>query len=295
MTNTSRDATSEKRPKVGIVLGGGGLKSLAAVALFEFLNDARIDIDLLIGCSGGSIMAALRGAGYNSAQIRDFITQVSEKELSRNIDYRSLASIARLPFGRFNKSCGILKADPIRRIYRRIFGDLRLENLQPKTILQVTDYQTGEGHILTSGLVADAVYASGAMFPILPPICIEGKWYIDGGYSSNVPIMEAIKHNMDVIIAVVLQEHLSPDPQGFLECFFTVQKTLTRALVRSQISLSVELHHHEIVIINVPFDKYIQVWDVNEVPEILNAGRSAVDQNKDEILSVIRSFQKGKK
>jgi NTE family protein len=156
----------------------------------------------------------------------------------------------------------------------------------------VTDCQTGEGLILTTGLVADTVYASGAMFPILPPICIEGKWFIDGGYSSNVPIMEAVKYNMDVIIALVLQEQIAQDPQGFFECFFTVQKTSTRALVRSQISLSVDLHHHEIVIINVPFEKYIQVWDVNEVPAILNAGRRAVDQKKDEILSVIRSFQK---
>jgi NTE family protein len=113
---------------------------------------------------------------------------------------------------------------------------------------------------------------------------------MDGGYSSNVPVMEAVKHNMDVIIALVLQEDLAQNPQGFLECFFTVQKTLTRALVRSQISLSVELHHHEIVIVNVPFEKYVQVWDVNEVPSILDAGRKAVDQQKDEILSVIRSF-----
>ena len=208
MNATSGNAAPENRPKVGVVVGGGGLKSLAAVALFEFLNEAKIDIDLLIGCSGGSIIAGLKGAGYSSAQMRDLITQVSNKELSKNIDYRSLASIARLPFGRFDKSCGVLKADPIRRIYGRIFKDLRLEDLQPKTIMQVTDCQTGEGHILTTGLVADAVYASGAMFPILPPICIEGRWFIDGGYSSNVPIMEAIKHNMDVIIAVVLQEQL---------------------------------------------------------------------------------------
>lgn len=295
METTRRDNTVEKQPKVGVVLGGGGLKSLAAVALFEFLSEAKIGIDLLIGCSGGSIVAALQGAGYSSAQMRDLITQVSNRDLFRNIDYRSLANIARLPFGRFNKSCGILKPDRIRRVYRKIFGDLRLEELQPKTILQVTDCQTGEGLLLNSGSVADTVYASGALFPILPPICIDGKWFMDGGYSSNVPVMEAVKNNMDVIIALVLQEQIAQDPRGFLECFFTVQKTLTRALVRSQISLSVELHHHEIVIINVPFEKYIQVWDVNEVPAILDAGRRAVEQKKDEILSVIRSFQKESK
>jgi NTE family protein len=290
--NTDRDTTVERRPKVGVVIGGGGLKCLAAVALFEFLNDAQIDIDLLVGCSGGSIMAALRGAGYNPAQMRDFVTQLLNKKLFRNIDYRSIAGIAKLPLGRFDKSSGILKKEPFKRIYRRIFKDLRLEELQPETILQATDYQTGEGVVLSTGLVADAVYASGALFPILPPICIEGRWFVDGGYSSNVPVMEAVKRNMDVIIAVVLQEKLAQDPQGFFECFFTIQKTSARALVRSQLSLSIDLHHHEIVVVNVPFDKYIQVWDVNEVTAILDAGQKAVAQQKEEILSVIRSFQK---
>jgi NTE family protein len=204
--NIDKDTTTERRPKVGLVLGGGGLKSLAAIALFEFLNGAHIDIDLLVGCSGGSIMAALRGAGYNTAQMRDFITQLLNKKLLRNIDYRSVAGIARLPFGRFDKSSGILKAEPINKVYRHIFKDLKLEDLHPETILQATDYQTGEGTVLSTGLVADAVYASGALFPILPPIQIGGRWFVDGAYSSNVPIMEAVKRNIDVIITVIFEE-----------------------------------------------------------------------------------------
>ncbi len=168
MGNAPRDTTLSRRPKVAVVIGGGGLKSLAAIALFEFLSDAQIDIDLLVGCSGGGIMAALRGAGYDSTQMRDSITQSLNKKLFRKIDYRSIAGIAKLPFGRFDKSSGILKPDPIRRVYRRVFGDLRLEDLQPETVLQATDYQTGEGVVLNTGLVADAVYASAALSTDLP-------------------------------------------------------------------------------------------------------------------------------
>jgi len=293
--NTNRGTIIKRRPKVGIVLGGGGLKSLAAITLFEFLSAAQINIDLLVGCSGGGIIAALKGAGYDPAQMRNLITQLLNRKLLRQVDYRSVAGIAKLPFGRFDKSSGIMKGEPIRKVFHRIFKDLKLEELRPETILQATDYQTGEGVVLSTGLVADAVYASGAVFPILPPICIEGRWFVDGAYSSNVPVMEAVKRNMDVIIAVVLEEKLAPDPHGFLECYFTIHKTLTRSLVRSQLSLSIDLHHHEIVIINVLFEKYIQVWDVDEAPAILAAGQKAVDQKKDEILSVIGSFQKASK
>ncbi len=59
MKNPSQEAAPERRPKVGVVIGSGGLKALSAIALFEFLNEAQIDIDLLVGCSGGGLMADL--------------------------------------------------------------------------------------------------------------------------------------------------------------------------------------------------------------------------------------------
>ncbi len=292
MNNNIPDAALERRPKVGVVIGSGGIKSLAAVALFEFLDQAQIDIDLLVGCSGGSIMAALRGAGYNPAQMRSLIAETLNRDLFRHVNYRSVLGIAKLPFGHFDKSVGILKPDAIKSVYRRIFKALRLEELHPKTILQATDYQTGEGVVLSKGLVADAVYASGAMFPIMPPMLIEKRWCVDGGFSSPVPVMEAVKHNMDVVIVVVFQEKIAEDPKGFIECFWNLPKIFTLSVLRSQISLSIDLHHHEIVIINIPFEKYIQIWDVQEIPTILDAGQKAVDQNKEDILSVIRSFRK---
>jgi len=215
-SNGKNDA---RKPKIGVVIGGGGLKCLSAVCLFEFLNEAKIDIDLMVGCSGGAIMAALYGAGYNSAQMRDAITQSLNKKLFSKLDLRSLAGIAGLPFGRFDKSSGILNSGPIRQMYHRIFGDLKLEDLKPETIMQTTDYQTGDSVILQKGLVADAVYASGVWFPILPPINIDGRWFIDGSYNSHVPVMEAVKRNMDIIIVMMFEEKLDPDPRGFINCY----------------------------------------------------------------------------
>jgi len=65
VNESSQSDLSKRKPRIGVVIGGGGLKCLAAVSLFEFLNEKDIDVDLLVGCSGGAIMAALYGAGYN--------------------------------------------------------------------------------------------------------------------------------------------------------------------------------------------------------------------------------------
>ena len=290
LNNDSGNKIIKRKPKIGVVIGGGGLKCLAAVSLFEFLDEAGIDIDLMVGCSGGAIMTALRGAGFNPVQMRDAITQSLNKKLFSSIDFRSIAGIAGLPFGRFDKSSGILNSKPIRQMYHRIFGDLKLEDLKPRTILQATDYQTGESVILQKGLVADAVYASGVWFPILSPICIEGRWFIDGSYNSHVPVMEAVKRDMDIVIVMMFEEKVDPDPKGFINCYYNVNNTMTRALDRSQMSLSIDLDPYEIVIIDVLFDKVIPIWGVDEVPGVLEAGRKAVDQNKEEILSYIREF-----
>ena len=284
------DIISPRDPRVAVVIGGGGLKCLAAVCLFEFLAEAKIGIDLLVGCSGGAIMAALYGSGYNSDQMRESITKLVNKKLFSKIDLRSVLGMAGLPFGRFDKTSGILNSSGIRQIYHNTFGDRRLEDLKPETILQATDYQTGDSVIFSKGLVADCVYASGVWFPILPPICIDGRWYIDGSYNAHVPVMEAVKRNMDLIIVMMFEEQLDPDPQGFINCYYNVNNTMTRALDRSQMAMSVELGAYEIVAIDVVFDKVVPIWGVDDVPRVLERGKQAVDSKKDEILEHIRAF-----
>ncbi len=282
------------KPKIGLVIGGGGIKCLAAISLFEFLDAAKIDVELMVGCSGGAIMVAAYGAGYSSGQMKDIIAKSVSKKMFMNINLRAVAGIARLPFCKFDKSSGILKSDAIRRLYQQAFGDRKLEDLRPRIIFQATDFQTGEGVILDKGLVADTVYASGALFPILPPLCIDGRWFIDGAFNANVPVMEAVKRNMDIIIVMMFEEKFAADPHGFVECYYTMHKAMARAMDRSQMSLSVDLHSYEIVVLNVFFDKDIQIWDVDKIPLILDTGQKAVDRKKEEILFLIQEFSRSK-
>ena len=280
----------KREPKIGLVIGGGGIKCLAAISLFEFLDAARIKVELMVGCSGGAIMTAAYGAGYSSSQIKDIIVRSVNKKMLKRINLRSVAGIARLPFCKFDRSSGILKSDAIRRLYQQVFGNRKLEDLRPRTVLQATDFRTGEGVILEKGLVADTVYASGALYPLLPPLCIDGRWYIDGGFNANVPVMEAVKRNLDIIIVMMFEEQFAANPHGFAECFYTMIKAVTRALDRGQISLSVDLHSYEIVVVNVLFEQDIQIWDVDKIPLILDTGQKAVDRKKAEILSLIQGF-----
>lgn len=285
------ETSKNKKPKIGVVVGSGGMKSLSSIALFEFLDDANIDVDLLIGCSGGSSVVASWACGNKADTMREQAFKFwGNKDLLTRTDYRTLLSIAGLPFGRFDKSRGLLKSDLAFEAYNAMFGDRMIEDLPIRSMFQTTDLLSGEPVMLTKGLLRDAVYASGALFPLLPGLQIDGRWLMDGIYSAPLPVLEAVNNDMDVIIAMTYEERTTVESRGFVPYFLRAHGYSHHWLQRNQTALSVEMHHHEIIFINVIFDKFISLRSVRRIPEILEKGKLAVEQKKDEILAAIANF-----
>lgn len=282
--------TDRGRPSVALVIGSGGLKTFAAVALLEFFDEAGLAVDLLVGCSGGAVVSALRAAGYTPAEMLALIPRLVDRQLSAEVDYRVLLGIPGLPFGKFDLSRGILKADRIKAVYRQLFGDRRLEDLVPTTLLQVTDFATGEGTVLERGPIADAVYASGALFPVLPMGQVDGRWCTDGGFSSPCPVMEAVRRRVDVIVAVTMETRLQQAPANYVELFNHGQAMASMSLFRNQMATAISLHHYEILHVNMRFDVPVEIWDVDKMPYVLEVGRSTVASKREEILAAIRDF-----
>lgn len=282
--------TKPARPTVGVVIGSGGIKTLAAAELFRFLDEEQIPVDLLIGCSGGSIMAALRGTGHTPDQMTSSVGRFWNRRLFSRLDLRTILSMAHLPFFKFQKGGAFFNPAIVKKTLSSYFKDLRLEDLHPTTVLQATDADTGESVVLSHGLVADAAYVSGAQFPFLPPSQIDGRWLVDGGFSAPLPIMEAVRRRCDIIIALAFeQQRLEFD--NFVDyCLHFFSRTGTTS-ERSQTTIALDMHHHEIIIVNVYFAKTIAIWDTHEIPSILEAGRLCVQEKRDEILAAIRSFK----
>ena len=279
------------RPKVGVVLSSGGIKPASSVALFEFLDKENITIDLLVGCSGGGGACALYAAGYDSDGITEKFRETAVASKAFKSDYRTLLNIAHAPYGHFDISRGLVHKQKPFQLCENNFGDLRLENLRPKTILQATNIQTGHGVILTEGLAAETVYATSAFYPIVPPIKINGQWLVDGVYSSPLPVIEAVKREMDVIIAMMFHEDVNPEPKQFTEAFNNITRSFSLSLIKSQLAMSIDLHHHEIIFINVPFKKSISLGDASQLPAIVEAGHKSVERHANEILEAVNNFE----
>lgn len=291
----SKTESGGNEPKIAVVVGSGGIKPACAIALFELLEGLGVDIDLLIGCSGGAIVSAMRGFGYNSAEITELFTKYLTKSLFSHVDYRTLLGIARMPFGRFDKTRGILKPQRLIDVLKIIFKNSKFDSLKIPTLVQVTNVDSGEGVLIDSGDLADAVYSSAAQFPFFPPLNIGGKWFVDGAFSSPLPVLEAVNRGYDVIIAVAIEQQVKTESKSFIEYFHQFISRSYTSTQKKQMALAIDMHHHEIVIINMHFDEVIHMWDVDKLPVIIQTGKKIIDRKKDEILSAIDNFKARRK
>ncbi len=280
-----------KQPKVALVLGGGGIKPYSIIPLLKFLKSNNIRLDLVAGCSGGAIMSALLASGYSPDDIVNNIVGRISKDLFKT-DFRALASLARLPFSRMDKENAFIKSGPIRKLFRELFGNRRIEDLEMKTILQATDFQTGESVALESGDLADSVYASSAIFPLLPAVKLGERWLFDGGFSAPVPVLQAVTYNPDIIIVADFQERLASNPTGYYEAALHTGKIYTKTITAAQTCLSIDLHGGEVIYANVVFDKYISIWEIEKMPAILEAGELALEKVSREIMLTLEHYKK---
>ncbi|MFN0088282.1 MAG: patatin-like phospholipase family protein [Blastocatellia bacterium] len=290
MSEKIPQASEKARPKVAVVVGAIGVRAAAAIPLFEFLDEAGIEADLLIGSSGGALMTAMRGAGIGTDRMRRFIDRMREENPYAQIDYRTLLGFAHPRLARPGIGSALKRPHRQQRLYREIFGTRLLEESRPATLLQAADCIAGEGVVLNSGLLADAVYAASAMAPEFPPIQLDGRWLVDGAYVSPVPILEAVKRHADVIITLFYQEEPKPHPEDLLEANYNILAAYFSRLIKDQTMLSIELHHHEIILAPITFEKYIGPWETHALPKIIEAGERAVDRGKDEIRRTISGF-----
>ncbi len=282
-------------PSVALILGSEGIKSFCALPFIEHLQEEGVNIDLVAGVSGGALLAAFFGAGYNLKQIQDIFSKTVDPRFFKDVDYRSVLDIANTGLGRFNSEAGILKTDSLKKTLTTLFKEMDISDLSPKTLISTTDLNTGHPVILDKGNLAESIYASGALYPLMPPGSIDGQKLIDGAFSSPIPLMECVKRNYDIIIAIYFDDACNPEPEGFLESYFNSTRIFKRSILTSQLSLSIDMHHFEIVPVYIKHPRPIEMWEVKKLTEIVHAGKVALSNQMSNIKSVISIYRKKEK
>lgn len=213
------------RPRVGVVLSGGGAKGMAHVGVLKAIEEAGIPIDYIAGTSMGSIVGGLYAMGYTPAQLdtllrsQDWDFLLSDKpkraDLSPGEREESESYILSIPLSSEKKSDmsglvrGVNLGNYLARLTVGMHESISFDSLPIPFACVATNLATGEEVVLREGVVSKAIRASMAIPGVFTPVIREGKTLVDGGLVNNFPVDVAHAMGADIVIGSTVQAELS--------------------------------------------------------------------------------------
>lgn len=183
------------RPKIGLVLGGGGSRGIAHVGVLEVLHHAHIPIDFIVGTSMGAIIGVLYALGYDPDKVAERITSHMQGSNVLNMNFFSARARQRM----------------VEEQLHDAIGDKTFDDLHIHTIVMAVDMVHGKEVALGSGNLMPAILASSAVPAVFPPVKIDNMELADGGVIDSLATHMAYHMGADKIIAVDVYPALETD------------------------------------------------------------------------------------
>lgn len=184
----------KKEIGIALVLGGGGARGMFHVGVLEVLEEAKIPIDLIVGCSAGAVVGALYADHPDGNRVRDLLIHLKRKDL--------------LEINILDCRFGLCKGKGLRSFLHNSLTVRNFEELKIPFLVVATDLEAGEVISLGSGPIIPAVHASCAIPFFFEPVRMYGRILVDGGVLDPNPVTTAKKYSPKMIIAVDLAELL---------------------------------------------------------------------------------------
>ncbi|MDP4209986.1 MAG: patatin-like phospholipase family protein [Bacteroidota bacterium] len=217
LTVSSQELPS-KRPKVGLVLSGGGAKGLAHIGVIKVLEEAGVPIDYIGGTSMGAIIGGLYAMGYSVPQLDSIVRSIdwedllTDKVLRQNLamiekdeDVKYLFSFP-IRDKKIALPSGIVAGQNISSYLSNLTSPVYkikdFAKLPIPYLCLATDIERGKPVILKKGNLAEAMRASMAIPTVFTPEIIDSMALLDGGLINNFPVEEVKKMGADIIIGV---------------------------------------------------------------------------------------------
>ena len=287
------------RPKIGLVLGGGGARGAAHIGVLEVLEELKIPVDCVAGTSMGALIAGAYASGMSPAMMRkemaeaDWTNMFSDIPDFSEVNYRYKQTLRRfIPGSELGVSGNGVTAPPgvvdgikIKLFFNRLVGANRternIETLPLPISLVATDIGNGDRVVMREGPLTTAMRASMSVPGLLSPITREGRKLVDGGLVDNVPIAEARgRCDADVVIAINVGSPLLPaDSVGSL---LTISAQMVNILTEQNVSRSLATLKPTDIYIK-PDLGTISAADFSRNGEAADRGRAAAEAVRDRL------------
>lgn len=303
ITAYSQDSPIVKeRPKVGLVLSGGGAKGAAHIGVLKYIEEVGIPIDYIAGTSMGSIVGGMYALGYTSDEILEIISavdwdrlisnQVDRQKISYENKSESKTQLVTIPFSvstdrqelqsrSFKNSLptGIVSGDNLINLFNSLsvgYSDpIDFDDLPIPFLCIATNVINGEADVLDNGIFSKSLRASMAIPILFDPVKIDETLYADGGLVNNFPAEECRAMGADYIIGVSMSPGLESDPKN-LTSFFSQVKQLKEIITDKEFG-----HYHSMCDIFISPELHgvgMLSFDAESVSRITRSGYEAASE-----------------
>ena len=212
-------------PRLGLALGGGAARGFAHIGVIQVLEEAGIQVDLVVGTSAGSVVAALYASGSGGVA-----GGVALGKLADGMDESTLTDWA-FP-GR-----GLIRGEALAKYIRDHVAGKSIEQMRIPLGIVATDLDTGAPILFRRGDPGVAVRASSAVPAVFQPVRIGTREYVDGGLVSPVPVRFAREMGAEIVIAVDISAIPDGNPTGdamrmLLQTFSIMGRSINRFELR---------------------------------------------------------------
>ena len=289
-TPQAAPAAAPHRPKIALVLSGGGAKGAAHLGVLKVLEEMHVPVDMVLGTSMGSYVAGMYALGYSADEVtsktlqmdwnkgyKDKVTR-QDRSLRKKVqaDEFQLQTDIGLSDGQVKLPEGVYQGQGMAALLREATSNLpaqRSFNELPLPYRAIaTDMETVQPVVLDHGNLALVMQASMSIPGALKPVEIDHKLLADGGIVNNLPVDIAIKMGADVIIAVDISDKLKPKSE--LNSAFGLVDQLTTYMTRSGTERQLGLLRQQDLLLTPEVTGY-SVSDFSRMSEIVGRGESA--------------------
>jgi len=259
-------------PRLALVLGSGGVRSIAALGIVDVLTDAGMTPDLVVGCSSGALFGACVAAGWTAGQGLDAALKLWSPELTQKKRWRAYVELVAPKLIGFGADFALRDAGLIRARVERAFGDMNIEDLAVPLRIVATDATSGGPVVLTRGRVADAVRASMALPFMFPSVEIDGRRLTDGVLTDPLPV--SVANDARALLTVGFRGAMPRRVDRASRLVAQVTTTMINNLQDARLAAA-RAAGQRMLNFELDIDRRIGLWETAAMPRLFEIGQCA--------------------
>jgi NTE family protein len=273
------------QPRIALVLGSGGVRSIAALGIAEVLAGQGIRPDVIVGCSSGALIGATLALGVSSHEALHTATSLWSAELTQQHRWRSYAQLLAPRWFGFDAGFALRDDRRIEQRIRSAFGTWRLEALPTPLRVVATEARSGERVVLRDGELTTALRASIALPLIFPSVEVSGRRLVDGVVSDPLPV--AVASDAAVVLTLgfkgVMPRRVNRASRLVAQASTALINNLQQARIDAARSAGQRVFE-----IELGLDRHVGLWETRAMPYLFEAGRRAARAQLGQITALLR-------